>query len=393
MLFFGRKKNMNCKNCGAAIQNTDSICCECGTEIKDRQTKTVKCCECGKFFNEKFGICPFCGADIEKSSIFEETETQNKYTAVKEKANEIKTEYCRFCGKTIVENSQFCAYCGKELREDFANSTKTSAKDIVNIKSEIFRTNTMRIKIKILTLITMLFNIICGCIVLFGNWFSIRPISQLLYGNGGSYGHYGLFDITKLGENLAYEVEDVPTEMLGFACILAIVIAVLTFVSIVKCIGLVLRKNEECYIKGKITSAAGFSISVFISTFIQVLILNSFVSSVNEIFNDIDGYRIEIISLENAVSWLFVLTIIGFIVACILAASEKKDTTVIKSPETDDTESENDIEKITNNWMKQNSVLHEENKDTWMCPVCARILPNDISTCSCGYDKYGTLKV
>lgn len=367
-------------------------------------SEAIKCKECGKFFNGDFGVCPYCGAVIEEIGTLQETETPNKYTAEEEKQNEskdIKTEFCRFCGKTIVENSQFCSHCGKELRSDFMDAAKTTVKNVSNIKSEFVPNDTTRIKIKVFALITMVFSAICGCIVLFSNWFNVRLFSQLLYGTNNSYGHYGLFDVTKLIESLSDEVDGFSSGTLGFACVLAIGVGILAFVSIVRCIWAVAQKNEKHYIKGEITTTAVFSIITFVAAFIQGLTLNSFVSSVNEVFNDIDGYRFEIISLESSIPWLFVASIIGLIFACILFISGKNDPNTVEREEVFATETENNDERIkkeieekTDDWIKQNTILHEDDKDTWMCPMCARILPNNIISCPCGYDKYGgNLKV
>lgn len=170
---------------------------------------------------------------------------------------------------------------------------------------------------------------------------------------------------------------------------------------LIRCIWAVTQKNEKRYIKGEITTTAVFSIITFVAAFIQGLTLNSFVSSVNEVFNDIDGYRFEIISLESSIPWLFIASIIGLIFAAILFVGGKNDPNTVEQKEISVTETENkeerikkEIEEKTDDWIKQNTVLHEDDQDTWLCPMCARILPNDIISCPCGYDKYGkNLKV
>lgn len=83
----------------------------------EKKNKAVECGSCGKFFNEVFGICPFCGTELAEDNI-ELTDNQKSLlpaTDLKEAfLEDIDSEFllCPNCNNYYDKNVGSCAFCG-----------------------------------------------------------------------------------------------------------------------------------------------------------------------------------------------------------------------------------------------------------------------------------------
>lgn len=127
---------MDCKKCGAELQNDDTFCAACGEDCKNQEKEAVKCNECGKFFNKEFGMCPFCGTELAEDNI-ELTDNQDTLLSVtdtEEAFVEENTEgdfvLCPICNNKYDVNVGLCTICGYsslESDETVAEEDEASA--------------------------------------------------------------------------------------------------------------------------------------------------------------------------------------------------------------------------------------------------------------------------
>lgn len=109
---------MECKKCGAELQNEDTFCAACGEDCQSAEKTAVKCIECGKFFDKEFGMCPFCGTELAEDNLqtIDNHDTPLSVTDAEEKFAEENTEgnfmLCPNCNNKYDINVGLCTICG-----------------------------------------------------------------------------------------------------------------------------------------------------------------------------------------------------------------------------------------------------------------------------------------
>lgn len=97
--------------------------------------ESVKCSECGKFFNKDFGMCPFCGAELEDENV---EFTDNQDTSVSANGTEevyaeddaqSKFVLCPKCGNYYDENVGLCIHCGYSVFESDEDAEESENAD------------------------------------------------------------------------------------------------------------------------------------------------------------------------------------------------------------------------------------------------------------------------
>ena len=97
--------------------------------------ESVKCSECGKFFNKDFGMCPFCGAELEDENV-EFTDNQDAFVSANgteevyaEDDAQSKFVLCPKCGNYYDENVGLCIHCGYSVFESDEDAEESKNAD------------------------------------------------------------------------------------------------------------------------------------------------------------------------------------------------------------------------------------------------------------------------
>ena len=79
--------------------------------LNDAQTNelTYYCQFCGYEQKGDFEICPKCGNNTNLDS---DINVEAKH---EEFVHQVKNNFCRKCGKKLVEDSVYCSYCGTKI--------------------------------------------------------------------------------------------------------------------------------------------------------------------------------------------------------------------------------------------------------------------------------------
>lgn len=105
---------MNCRKCGAMLNEGARFCSQCGTEVKTPEPEVRYCEKCGAALKDVAVFCSQCGSPVTRGP--ETQAAQEKPEAADEKAAVREFKLCPQCGKKAEADEVYCSGCARLLR-------------------------------------------------------------------------------------------------------------------------------------------------------------------------------------------------------------------------------------------------------------------------------------
>ena len=102
---------MNCRKCGALLNEGAKFCSQCGTEVKAPEPEVKYCEKCGAVLKDVAVFCSQCGSPAARGTVAPEESEQ----PAKEAAG-TAFKLCPQCGKKAETDEVYCSGCARLLR-------------------------------------------------------------------------------------------------------------------------------------------------------------------------------------------------------------------------------------------------------------------------------------
>lgn len=114
---------VRCEKCGAEVPNNAAFCSSCGTamskqEILADDAGRIQCIGCGQMVSRSIKFCTLCGKAVEDSIQAQKQNHIENKAVEDEKLQKADKAVCPSCGMEIDKDSIFCISCGQALSKN-----------------------------------------------------------------------------------------------------------------------------------------------------------------------------------------------------------------------------------------------------------------------------------